>query len=68
MTGAKQTSKVIEGTGLSATFGKDEATFIHQENLQKLSSMSENEILVEQEKLLKSLGMYWIDICTAKYL
>ncbi|XP_071163795.1 RNA polymerase II-associated protein 1-like [Mytilus edulis] len=45
----------IEGTGLSATFGKDEAIKIHQENVQKLHSMPEAEIFEEQQKLLEIL-------------
>ena len=47
---------VIEGTGLSATFGKDEADKIHQENIHKLQSMSEAEIMEEQRKLFEVLG------------
>lgn len=47
----------IEGTGLSATFGKDEAIKIHQENVQKLHSMPEAEIYEEQQKLLEILGL-----------
>lgn len=47
---------VIEGTGLSATFGKKEALKIHQENLQKISELSSDEILEEQKKLLQMLG------------
>lgn len=46
---------VIEGTGLSATFGKDEARKIHEENMTKLASMSEEEIIAEQRKLLETL-------------
>lgn len=45
----------IEGTGLSATFGRDEAIKIHQENVQKLHSMPESEIFEEQQKLLQVL-------------
>ena len=47
---------VIEGTGLSATFGRDEARKIHEENMNKLTAMSEEEILAEQRKLLQTLG------------
>ena len=53
-----QTAPVtIEGTGLSASFGKDEVQRIHQENLQKLHQMGEEEILAEQQKLLQMLGI-----------
>ncbi|KAK3595521.1 hypothetical protein CHS0354_021622 [Potamilus streckersoni] len=48
-------STVVEGTGLSATFGKEEAHRIHQENLQTLSVTSQDEILAEQKKLLETL-------------
>jgi len=39
----------------SAVLGETEAMKIHQENLQKLSSHSEEDILEEQQKLLNSL-------------
>jgi hypothetical protein len=48
---------LIEGTGLSATFGKDEVMKIHHENVHKLRSMSQLEIAEEQRKLLEILGM-----------
>ena len=47
---------VIEGSGLSATFGRDEARKIHEENVNKLAAMTEEEILAEQRKLLEMLG------------
>ena len=49
---------MIEGTGLSATFGRDEARKIHEENVNKLTTMSEEEIMAEQKKLLQSLGNF----------
>lgn len=50
-------SQIIQGTGLSATFGEEEAQKIHQENLNKISSMSPEEILEERNKLLQMIGM-----------
>ena len=47
---------LIEGTGISATFGKDEVMKIHHENVHKLRSMSQSEIAEEQRKLLEILG------------
>jgi hypothetical protein len=38
-----------------AVLGETEATQIHQENLQKLSSMTEEDILREQQQLLQNL-------------
>lgn len=38
-----------------AALGEMEATKIHQENIQKLSSMTEEEILKEQQQLLQNL-------------
>ena len=50
-------SQIIQGTGLSATFGEEEAQKIHQENLGKISSMTPEEILEERHKLLQTIGM-----------
>ena len=47
---------LIEGTGLSATFGTDEVRKIHEENVNKLAGMSQEEIMAEQSKLLEMLG------------
>ncbi|GAB1597752.1 RNA polymerase II-associated protein 1-like [Argonauta hians] len=46
---------IITGFGLSASNAENEAKAIHRENLNKLSYMSENEILTEQQKLLTLL-------------
>ncbi|KAL5008923.1 hypothetical protein ScPMuIL_014504 [Solemya velum] len=48
-------SHIIEGTGLSATFGEEEAKNIHRENIQVLSQMTKEDILAEQKKLFESL-------------
>ncbi|KAJ8308079.1 hypothetical protein KUTeg_012953 [Tegillarca granosa] len=57
---------VIEGTGLSATFGKEEAMKIHEENLQKISAMSTDEILEEQKKLLQMLDPKLVSFLKSK--
>lgn len=49
-------SGIIDGSGLSATFGKSEVKKIHEENLSQLSVMSEEEILSEQQKVYQMLG------------
>ena len=51
-------SRVVDGTGLSATFGKMEAEKIHQENEERLAKMSSDEIIAEQQKLLETLGNF----------
>lgn len=61
-----QKPTLIEGTGLSATFGKDEVRKIHQENLQKLQSMSESEIAEEQRKLLEILDPKLVEFLRRK--
>lgn len=47
--------RLVQGVGLSATFGKDEAIQIHQENLAKMAAMSDAEIVQEQQKLVDML-------------
>ncbi|PKU38495.1 rna polymerase ii-associated protein 1 isoform x1 [Limosa lapponica baueri] len=46
---------LITGEGLGSQKSEQEAQAIHRENLEKLQSMSEEEILQEQEKLLAQL-------------
>ncbi|XP_068017518.1 RNA polymerase II-associated protein 1 [Melanerpes formicivorus] len=46
---------LITGEGLGSQKSEQEAEAIHRENLEKLRSMSEEEILQEQEKLLAQL-------------
>ncbi|NXP79896.1 RPAP1 protein, partial [Ramphastos sulfuratus] len=48
-------SCLITGEGLGSQRSEQEAGAIHKENLEKLRSMSEEEILQEQEKLLAQL-------------
>ncbi|NXU52130.1 RPAP1 protein, partial [Turnix velox] len=50
-----QRPSLITGEGLGSNVSEKEAQAIHQENLEKLQSMSEEEILQEQEKLLAHL-------------
>uniref|UniRef100_A0A8D0FIF0 RNA polymerase II associated protein 1 n=1 Tax=Strix occidentalis caurina TaxID=311401 RepID=A0A8D0FIF0_STROC len=54
---------LITGEGLGSQKSEQEAQAIHRENLEKLRSMSEEEILQEQERLLAQLGMSW-DSCS----
>lgn len=71
------TSKFVTGEGLVTPgvpggVAQKEISKIHEENVTKLSSISEEEILQEQEKLKKMLGrvkltwltgllMFWVD-------
>ncbi|CAF0756663.1 unnamed protein product [Adineta ricciae] len=48
-------SKLLTGCGLGEVTGERELQRIHNENVERLNSMNENEILEEREKLLKSL-------------
>lgn len=48
---------LITGEGLGSQKSEEEVQAIHKENLEKLQSMSEEEILQEQERLLAQLGM-----------
>lgn len=48
---------LITGEGLGSQKSEEEAQAIHRENLEKLQSMSEEEILQEQARLLAQLGM-----------
>ncbi|XP_059143141.1 RNA polymerase II-associated protein 1-like [Physella acuta] len=57
---------VIDGAGLSASQSKLESQNIHEENVQKLSSMSEAEILDEQQKLLKMIDPKLVEFLRAK--
>ncbi|NXX77856.1 RPAP1 protein, partial [Urocolius indicus] len=47
--------RLITGEGLGSQKGEQEAEAIHRENLEKLQSMSEEEILQERERLLSQL-------------
>ncbi|XP_037994029.1 RNA polymerase II-associated protein 1 isoform X1 [Motacilla alba alba] len=50
-----QRSRLITGEGLGSQKSEQEAQAIHRENLEKLQSMSEEEILQEQARLLAQL-------------
>ena len=50
-------SLIVDGRGLSVSQAEEEAKQIHEENINKLSEMSEEEILAEQQQLLQVLGM-----------
>ena len=50
-------SFIVTGEGLSSGVqSKQEQASIHKENVEKLSKMTEQDILAEKEKLLSSLG------------
>ena len=50
-------SSLLNGSGLGEVTGDREIQRIHDENLDRLKSMDEKEILAEKEKLLSTLGM-----------
>ena len=49
-------SSLITGIGLGEVTGDREIRRIHEENMERLTSIDEREILAEKEKLLNSLG------------
>jgi hypothetical protein len=49
-------SNLLTGTGLGEVTGERELQRIHDENIDRLQSMDEKEILAEKEKLLNTLG------------
>ncbi|XP_061173807.1 RNA polymerase II-associated protein 1-like [Saccostrea echinata] len=57
---------IIRGTGLSATFGEEEAQKIHQENVNKMATMTSEEILEEKNKLLQMLDPKLVSFLTSK--
>ncbi|KAH0620625.1 hypothetical protein JD844_021280 [Phrynosoma platyrhinos] len=48
-------SRIVTGEGLGSLAGEQEAQNIHKENLERLQSMSKEQILEEQKKLLAQL-------------
>lgn len=49
-------SSLLTGSGLGDVTGERELQRIHDENIDRLKSMDEREILEEKEKLLRTLG------------
>ena len=49
-------SNLLSGSGLGEVTGEREINRIHEENLDRLKSMNQEEILAEKEKLLNTLG------------
>ena len=49
-------SSFLTGSGLGEVTGEREIQRIHDENMERLQSMDEKEILAEKEKLLNTLG------------
>uniref|UniRef100_A0A6J0TLK9 RNA polymerase II-associated protein 1 n=1 Tax=Pogona vitticeps TaxID=103695 RepID=A0A6J0TLK9_9SAUR len=50
-----QWSRIVTGEGLGSLVGEQEAQNIHKENIERLQSMSKEEILEEQKRLLAQL-------------
>jgi hypothetical protein len=50
-------STLLTGSGLGEVTGERERQRIHDENIDRLKSMDEKEILAEKEKLLNTLGI-----------
>ncbi|XP_015284993.1 PREDICTED: RNA polymerase II-associated protein 1 [Gekko japonicus] len=50
-----QQPRIVTGEGLGSLAGEQEAQKIHEENLERLQSMSKEEILEEQKRLLAQL-------------
>ena len=62
---------MVSGEGLDLSKAQDEAAKIHQENLSKMATMSDVDILAEQRRLAETLGKinyklrmyyYWISL------
>lgn len=51
--------------GVPSDAAKEEVAKIHQENVERLSGFSEEEILKEKERIQQTLGMYYIILCNA---
>jgi RPAP1-like protein len=49
-------SSILTGIGLGEVTGDREIQRIHDENIDRLKSMDEQEILAEKDKLLNTLG------------
>ncbi|XP_074853131.1 RNA polymerase II-associated protein 1 isoform X2 [Carettochelys insculpta] len=59
--------RIITGEGLGSLGGEQEALAIHKENLQKLRSMTQEEILQEQRKLLVELDPSLVAFLTSRH-
>ena len=55
-------SKLLTGTGLGDVTGEREIHRIHDENVDRLQSMDEKEILEEKEKLLSTMGNWSVSL------
>ncbi|XP_067681020.1 RNA polymerase II-associated protein 1-like [Haliotis asinina] len=62
----KATSRIVQGSGLSATLGTTEARKIHEENLEKLSTMTQEEIDEEREKLMEMMDPKLLAFLTSR--
>ena len=54
-------STLITGQGLGDITGEREIERIHSENLDRIRTMGENELIEEKEKLINSLGKLVVD-------
>ncbi|XP_076441793.1 RNA polymerase II-associated protein 1-like [Babylonia areolata] len=59
-------SRIVDGHGLSVSQAEEEAQSIHKENLAKLTEMSQEEILAEQQQLLQLLDPGLVEFLKAK--
>jgi hypothetical protein len=50
-------STLLTGSGLGEVTGEREIQRIHDDNIDRLKSMDEKEILAEKEKILNTLGI-----------
>ena len=56
----------LVSVGVPSDAAKEEVAKIHQENVERLSGFSEEEILKEKERIQQTLGMYYTCIlCNA---
>ncbi|XP_046551211.1 RNA polymerase II-associated protein 1-like [Haliotis rubra] len=62
----KATSRIVQGSGLSATLGTTEARKIHEENLEKISTMTQEEIDEERKKLMEMMDPKLLAFLTSK--
>ncbi|XP_048259249.1 RNA polymerase II-associated protein 1-like [Haliotis rufescens] len=60
------TSRIVQGSGLSATLGTSEARKIHEENLDKISTMTQEEIDEERKKLMEMMDPKLLAFLTSK--
>lgn len=55
-----QLPRIVTGEGLGSLSGEQEAQNIHKENLERLQSMSKEQIWEEQKRLMAQLGKLFL--------